>query len=98
MKRSGNMPYEKLVESGEEETVRIRHLQYFLGLSEKIESGLLGVKQEEWFARAVDERDNLHAALEQAAKQDIEAGLYISGQTGSCMGKVRYARGRVLVG
>jgi len=70
--------YEKLVESGEEETVRTRHLKYFLRLSEQIESGLLGIKQEEWFARAIDERDNLYAALEQAAGKDIEAGLYIS--------------------
>ena len=28
--------------------------------------------------RAIDERDNLNAALEQAAKKDIEAGLYLS--------------------
>jgi predicted ATPase/DNA-binding XRE family transcriptional regulator len=70
--------YEKLVESGEEETVRMRHLKYFLGLSEEIEPGLHGFQQEEWFTRARDERDNLHAALEQAAKTNIEAGLYIS--------------------
>ncbi len=70
--------YEKLVELGELETVRTRHLKYFLGLSEKIEPGLRGDKQEAWFARAVDERDNLQAALEQAAKSDIEAGLNIS--------------------
>lgn len=72
--------YEKLVESGEEETVRIRHLKYFLRLSEQIESGLLGNKQKEWFARALDERDNLRAALEQASKKDIDAGLYIAGR------------------
>lgn len=72
--------YEKLVESSELETVRIRHLKYFLSLSENIESGLHGIKHEEWFARAIDERDNLRAALEQAAKNDIEAGLYISGR------------------
>ena len=72
--------YEKLVESGEEETVRMRHLKYYLRLSEKIESGLLGINQEEWFARAIYEGDNLHAALEQAAKKDIEAGLYLSGR------------------
>jgi predicted ATPase/DNA-binding XRE family transcriptional regulator len=70
--------HEKLVESGELEILRVRHLEYYLGLSLKIESGLLGNKQREWFARAIDERDNLRAALEQAAKQDIEAGLYIS--------------------
>ena len=35
--------YEKFVELGEEETVRMRHLKYFLGLSEQIESGLLRI-------------------------------------------------------
>ncbi len=69
---------EKLAETGEEETIRMRQLKYFLGLSEKIESGLHATNQEEWFARAIHERDNLHAALEQAVNQDIEAGLYIS--------------------
>jgi predicted ATPase/DNA-binding XRE family transcriptional regulator len=72
--------HEKLVESGEEETVRNRHLNYFLRLSEQIEAGLLGNKQREWFTRALDERDNLRAALELASKEDIEAGLYISGR------------------
>ena len=37
-----------------------------------------GIEQEQWYGRAVDERDNLNAALEQAAKKDIETGLYIS--------------------
>jgi predicted ATPase/DNA-binding XRE family transcriptional regulator len=71
---------ERLVESGEEEAVRGRHLKYFLRLTEQIESGLFGYNQKEWFSRALDERDNLRAALEQAAKMDIEAGLYISGR------------------
>jgi len=72
--------HEKLVGSGEEKSVCIRHLKYFLGLSEQIEPSLHGPQQAEWSARASDERDNLRAALEQAAKTDIEAGLYISGR------------------
>jgi tetratricopeptide (TPR) repeat protein len=70
--------YEKLVESGEEETVRIRHLKYFLKLSEQIESGLRGNQQWKWTVRAIDEGDNLRAALEQARKMDIETGLNIA--------------------
>lgn len=70
--------HEKLVESGELETIRHRHLKYFLNFSEKIEPGLHGKDQEQWYVRALDERDNLNAALEQAAKKDIEDGLYIS--------------------
>jgi predicted ATPase/DNA-binding XRE family transcriptional regulator len=70
--------YEKLVESGEEETVRIRHLAYFLKLSEQIEFGLRGNQHWKWTVRAIDEGDNLRAALEQAYKIDIEAGLNIA--------------------
>lgn len=70
--------YEKLVKSGELETIGVRHLQYFLGFSEKMELDLHSIEQEQWYDRAMDERDNLNAALEQAAKKDIEAGLYIS--------------------
>ena len=44
---------EKLVESGELETVRMRHLRYFLGLSKQFEYGLRGINQDAWFARAI---------------------------------------------
>jgi predicted ATPase/DNA-binding SARP family transcriptional activator len=71
---------EKLVESGEEEKIRTRHLKYFLEISEQIETGLKGSQQMEWFARMIDERNNLRAALERAAEIDIEAGLYLSGR------------------
>jgi predicted ATPase/DNA-binding XRE family transcriptional regulator len=75
--------HEKLIEAGEQENIRIRHLKYFLELSEKIESGLLGpqqAQQGEWSAHAHDDRDNLRGALEQASKMDVEAGLYLSGR------------------
>jgi len=70
--------YEKLIKSGELETVSLRHLKYFLIFSEEIELGLRSIEQEQWYDRAIDERDNFNAALEQAVKNDIEAGLYIS--------------------
>jgi predicted ATPase/DNA-binding XRE family transcriptional regulator len=72
--------HERLVEAGEEENFRTQHLKYFLELSEQIEAGLRGPQQMEWFARMTDERNNLRAALEQASKTDIEAGLYLSGR------------------
>ena len=72
--------HEKLIGSGELDTVSMRHLKYCLGFSEEIELGLRGTEQEQWHIRAVDERDNLNAALEQAAKKDIESGLYLSGR------------------
>jgi len=71
---------EKLVEVSEEENVRAQHLGYFLHLSEHIEYELVRSQQKEWYARANDERDNLRAALEQAGRTDVEAGLYISSQ------------------
>ena len=72
--------HEKLVESGEKENIRVQHLKYFLNLSEQIEFELKGPRQVEWMARANDERDNLRAAMEYAARTDVEAGLYISGR------------------
>lgn len=69
----------KLVESGEQENIRTQHLKYFLELSKQIESGLRGPQQIMWYARMTDECNNLRAALEQASKTDIEAGLYLSG-------------------
>ena len=69
---------EKLIEAGEEENIRTRHLKYFLQFSEQAESALRGPTQIEWYARLNDERDNIRAALEWADQIDVEAGLYLS--------------------
>jgi predicted ATPase/DNA-binding SARP family transcriptional activator len=69
---------ERLIESGEEEDTRTRHLQYFLQLSEQAEPALIGPTQIEWMSRLNDERDNIRAALEWADKIDTEAGLYLA--------------------
>jgi non-specific serine/threonine protein kinase len=71
---------EKLVESGEEEDTRTRHLKYFLQLSEQAESALRGPSQAEWYLLLNNERDNIRVALEWAEKNDVEAGLYLSGR------------------
>jgi len=71
---------EKLVQAGEGENIRSRHLKYFLNFSEQIEYGLMGPQQEELMARTIEERDNLRAALEYAARTDVEAGLYLAGR------------------
>jgi predicted ATPase/DNA-binding XRE family transcriptional regulator len=70
---------EKLIASDENESVRTRHLKYFLRLVESAEPALKGPKQVEWMIRLNDERDNLRAALEWADKTDVEAGLSMSG-------------------
>jgi predicted ATPase len=69
---------ERLLESGEEENIRTRHLQYFLQLSEQAEPGLRGPTQVEWMSRLNNDRDNLRAALEWADKTNVEAGLYLA--------------------
>jgi len=70
--------HQKLAKSGEVESIAERHLNYFLQLSEKIEDGVFGPQQAEWFARGNEERDNLRAALTTASKNNMEAGLYLS--------------------
>ncbi len=72
---------QKLIEAGEEESIRTRHLKYFLQLSEDAEPALKGPTQmEEWLTRLNEERDNLRTALGWADKTDLETGLYISGR------------------
>ena len=69
---------EKLVEAGEENTMRDRHLEYFLELARQFEPALQGVDQDLWLERLFVERDNIHAALEWAARTNVQAGLYLS--------------------
>ena len=69
---------EKLIEAGEQENIRNRHLKYFFDLSGQAETALRGPHQMEWYNRLTDERDNLRAALEYAARSDLEAGLLLS--------------------
>ncbi len=70
---------EKLAQAAEEEQVAERHLQYFLQLSEKIDEGVIGPRQAEWFDLAREEHDNLRGALTTASsKNNVEAGLYLS--------------------
>ena len=69
---------EKLVETGERDTLHDRHLQYYLDLSRQAEPAMSGPQQMEWYNRLTDERDNLRVALEHAARTNLEAGLYLS--------------------
>ena len=71
---------ERLLESGEPRLLRERHLNYFSRLAEEAEPKLRGPAQIDWLNRLKAEHDNLRAALEQAAKTDTEAGLYLSGR------------------
>ena len=75
--------HEKLLEAGEQETIRSQLLNDFLVLSKRAEPALHGPDQIEWYNRLTDERDNLRVALAHAARTDasaadLEAGLTIS--------------------
>ena len=68
----------KLLETGEADTIRDRHLAYFVKLVEQAEPELYRSNQVLWFNRLDDERDNLRLALEWALEADVEAGLRIA--------------------
>jgi predicted ATPase/class 3 adenylate cyclase/Tfp pilus assembly protein PilF len=55
---------EKLEEFEETEAIRKRHRDWYLGLAERAEPELRGVKQAAWFDQLETEHDNLRAALE----------------------------------
>jgi predicted ATPase len=54
---------EKLLEAGEAEAVRERHLEYFLRFAEEAEPRLRGAEQLVWLERVESEHDNLRTAL-----------------------------------
>lgn len=72
--------HEKLLEAGEEQNIRSRHLNYFLEFSRLAEPALHGPLQMEWYDRLTDERGNFPVALEYASASDPEAGLYLAGE------------------
>jgi non-specific serine/threonine protein kinase len=72
---------DRLMESGEAETVRERHVGFFLQLAERAEPELRRHEQIEWLDRLEREHDNLRAALEwcRAAATGGEAELRLAG-------------------
>ena len=69
---------QKLIEAGEEATIRDRHLEYYLELLQQLPPTLQSTDQDAWLERLFVERDNIRAALEWAARTNVEAGLYLS--------------------
>ena len=69
---------EKLIEAGEEKTVRDRQLHYYLKLLRQLELTHHSTDHQMWLDRLFVEHDNIRAALEWAARTDVQAGLYIS--------------------
>ncbi|MBI5714097.1 MAG: tetratricopeptide repeat protein [Chloroflexi bacterium] len=71
---------EKLLESGESERVRDRHLEYFLKLVEETELKLRGATHLTWLNHLETEHDNLRAALDwsQESERGAEWGLQLA--------------------
>ncbi len=72
---------EKLVESGEYEVLRARHLDFFAGLAEHVEPELHGLRQVAWFDRLELEGQDLRLAVEwaSASPDRVETGLRLAG-------------------
>jgi len=71
---------DRLLESGEGDTYRNKHLAFFLALAEEAEQHLVGSDEVAWLDRLEIEQDNLRAALEWSgdSPERAEAGLRIA--------------------
>jgi non-specific serine/threonine protein kinase len=72
---------EKLLESGESDILRDRHLKYFLDLAEAAESKLQSAAQAEWISQLEGEHNNLRAALDwsETGQPSAQSGLRLAG-------------------
>ncbi len=72
--------YERLVDSGEEQAARIRHLDFFLELAEAGNLGLDGAEAPAWMQRLENELDNFRVALDWSLfnEESILAGLRLA--------------------
>ena len=69
---------EKLWAAGEGETLRQRHLAYFVALAEQAEPNLRAFDMVIWLDRLEAELDNIRAALGWAIESDVEAQLSLA--------------------
>ncbi len=72
----------KLIEHGERERLRERHLKYFMDWTEEVEPRLRGAEQIVWWDRIEMEHENIRAALEWSLSGgDAEWGLRLASAT-----------------
>ncbi|MCC2668350.1 MAG: diguanylate cyclase protein [Armatimonadetes bacterium] len=69
---------DRLLESGEADRFRRRHMDYFMRLGEVAGKELIGPNQQEWLERLETEHDNLRAALDWAQASAPMAGLRLA--------------------
>jgi predicted ATPase/class 3 adenylate cyclase/Tfp pilus assembly protein PilF len=71
---------EKLEQSGEAESIKRAHAEYFLTLAEKADAELRGANQLEWLERLEAEHDNMRAALSWSLeRKEAEVALKLGG-------------------
>jgi predicted ATPase/class 3 adenylate cyclase len=70
---------DKLLEAGESEQVRTRHLDFFLKFAEEAESYMNGPQEMEWRMFLDAEYDNLRTALEWGMENDVDKVLRLGG-------------------
>ncbi|HEX7976441.1 MAG TPA: tetratricopeptide repeat protein [Anaerolineales bacterium] len=75
---------EQLEASGEQETIRRRHADFYLALAEQAEARFESAEQVQWMNRMEQEHDNLRAALEwsKTAEGAAEICLRLAGTLG----------------
>ncbi len=70
---------DKLLEAGESEQVRNRHLDFFLKFAEEAESYMNGPQEMKWRNLLNAENDNLRTALEWGMENDVDKVLRLGG-------------------
>ncbi|MEP7135675.1 MAG: tetratricopeptide repeat protein [Chloroflexota bacterium] len=72
--------HEKLLDSGEDQALRNRHLSYFLDLAKQADKEIHGPHQVEWLDILETEHDNYRAALDWCITSgNFESALYLIG-------------------
>jgi non-specific serine/threonine protein kinase len=70
---------ERLEESGEVDTFRRQHAEFFLELAEEAAPQLTGAHQQEWTNRLEADLDNMRAALSRSLENEPETALRLAG-------------------
>jgi predicted ATPase/class 3 adenylate cyclase len=70
--------HSRLLEAGEAEQVRDRHLEFFLHFAEQAGTHYNSFREREWMSRIQAEYDNLRAALDWALEQDVLLALRLA--------------------
>ncbi len=87
---------EKLVESGEQETIRAKHRHWCALFAERAAAGILGVEQPRWMRALIFEYDNFRHALAFAPQEEsaIQDTLRLAG----ALWRYWYSRGQFVEG